>query len=265
MRLPAVRAGCLLPVLALAWASETSAQQVGVGTGVSHLSGRFGGTERSQIQSVYVSLNAVHGDWRADATLPYLRIAGVGGIDVGGIIVPIEGLGPSEGIGDLTLRVTRSLGQDLNLPVGLSLAGQVKLPTGKSNVSTGKADFLPRSRVVAGRRPFLAHPHGRLPLPWRSGFLQLNDGWSLSAGSGVAIGKVFLAASYEWSESVVGGPNPQEAFLLAAGPITPGWSWNLFASKGLNSGAADYGIGAGFSRSFGRKPSRPVSAAVPSP
>jgi hypothetical protein len=260
-----MRAGCLLPVLALAWASEASAQQVGVGTGVSHLSGRFGGTERSEIQSVYVSLNAVHGDWRADATLPYLRLAGVGGIDVGGIIIPIEGLGPSEGLGDLTLRVTRSLGQDLNLPVGLSLAGQVKLPTGKSNVSTGKADFsldLELSQDVGRFSPTLAIGYRFLGDP---DFLRLNDGWSLSAGTGVAIGKVFLAASYEWSESVVGGSNPQEAFLLAAGPITSRWSWNLFASKGLNSGAADYGIGAGFSRSFGRKPSRPISAAVPSP
>jgi hypothetical protein len=139
----------------------------------------------------------------------------------------------------------------------------VKLPTGAASVSTRKADFaldLEASRDVGRFSPTLAIGYRFLGDP---DFLPLEDGWSLSAGTGVTLGKVFVAASYERSEAALGGPDPQEAFLLAAGPIAHGWSWNLFASKGLSAGAADYGLGAGIARSFGRKPARPIPPTVP--
>jgi hypothetical protein len=240
-------------MLVFAWPGAANAQDIGVGAGASHFSGRFGGTERSEIDSVYVLANVVLGGWRTDLTLPYLRVTGAGTINVGGIIVPIEGAGPVEGVGDLTIRVTRSLPESLDLPLRLSLAGQVKLPTGAASVSTGKTDFafdLEASRDVGRLSPSITVGYrvfGDLE------FVPLKDGWSLSAGAGLTLGKLFFNASYDWSEAVAGGPDSQEAFLLAAGPIARGWSWNLFASKGLSAGAADYGLGAGITLGFGRK------------
>jgi hypothetical protein len=119
-----LKTGSLMPILALALPCASHAQEIGVGMGVSQFSGRFGGTERSEIHSVHISLNAAHKGWRADLTLPYLRVAGAGGIDVGGIVIPIEGLGPSEGVGDLTLRATRSLPESLELPVACRSRGR---------------------------------------------------------------------------------------------------------------------------------------------
>lgn len=241
---------------AISWSCAAHGQEIGLGVGASHFSGRFGGTERSEIDSVYVSANAVLDGWRVDLTLPYLRVAGAGTINVGGIIVPIDGAGPVEGLGDLTVRVTRSLPESPELPLRLSLAGQVKLPTGAASVSTGKPDFaidVEASRDIGRFSPSLTVGYrvfGDLD------FFPLKDGWSLSAGTGLTLGKLFFSASYDWSEAAAGGPDPHEAFLLAGGPIARGWNWNLFASKGLSAGAPDYGLGAGVTRGFGRKPAR---------
>jgi hypothetical protein len=51
-------------------------------------------------------------------------------------------------------------------------------------------------------------------------FFSLKDGWSLSAGTGVTLGDLFASASYDWSKAATGGPDSQELFFLAAGPIT---------------------------------------------
>lgn len=250
------RAARLITIAVLAWPCAALAQDIGVGTGASHFSGRFGGAERSEIDSVYLSANAVLDGWRLDLTLPYLRLAGAGTIEIGGIIVPIEGSGRVEGVGDLTVRVTRALPESLGLPIQLSLAGQVKLPVGAASVSTGKPDFafeLAASRDVGRFSPSVTVGYrilGDLE------FFSLKDGWSLSAGTGLALDKLFISASYDWSQAATGGPDPQEMFLLSAGPLARGWSWNLFASKGLNSGAADFGVGAGITFGLGRRPAQ---------
>jgi hypothetical protein len=158
--------------------------------------------------------------------------------------------------------VTRALPRSPDLPVRLSLAAQAKLPTGAASVSTGKPDFaleVEASRDIGRFSPTLTAGYRFLGDPE---LFPLEDGWRLSAGSGVTLGRLILVASYDWSEAAAGGPDPQEAFLLAAGPIARGWSWNLFASKGLNAGAVDYGLGAGITRSFSRKPARPIPPTV---
>jgi hypothetical protein len=243
----------LVPVLALAWSSSATAQDIGVGIGASHFSGRFGGAARTSVDSVYVSASAASDKWRLDLTLPYLRVAGGGTVDVGGIIIPIEGLGSSEGMGDLTARVTRSLPESGALPVAVSISAQVKLPTGASGASTGQTDYafdLEASKDVGRFSPSVTVGYRVLG---DLDFFPLKDGWSLSAGTGVAIGDMFLSASYDWSEAATGGPDPRELFFLAAGPIGRGWSWNVFASKGLSEGAPNYGVGGGIIRSFGSR------------
>ncbi len=255
-----MKAICLCLLLALALPAPGNAQEFGVGIGASRFSGRFGGTERSEIDSVYITANASTRGWRLDATLPYLRVNGAGTIDIGGIIVPVDELGPSKGVGDLTVRVTRSAPEPFNLPLNVAVAAQVKLPTGAAAVSTGRADGafdVEISRDIDSFSPFLTIGYRVLG---DLSYLPLKDGWSFSAGTGVTLGKIYINASYDWSQAAAGGSaDPQEVLLLAAGPLGSGLSWSVLASKGLSSGAADFGFGAGITRSFGHKPVRPTS------
>jgi hypothetical protein len=253
----------LVPFLACALSYSAAAQEIGGGVGASHFSGRFGGAERTSVDSIYLSASAASDKWRLDLTLPYLRVSGGGTVDIGGIIIPIEGLGSSQGLGDLTVRVTRSLPESGAVPVAVSVSAQVKLPTGASGVSTGQTDYafdLEASKDLGRFSPSVTVGYRVLG---DLDFFYLKDGWSLSAGTGVALGDLFFSASYDWSEAATGGPDPRELFFLTAGLIARGWSWNLFASKGLSEGAPDYGVGGGITRSFGKRPARISPRRVP--
>jgi hypothetical protein len=136
-------------------------------------------------------------------------------------------------------------------PFDLTAGAQVKLPTGEAGLSTGKFDAsfdLELARTFGAVAPFVGvayHTYGD------SEFIELQDGWSLSAGSSAMLGKLAFIGSYDWSESSVGGPATHELSAIAVGPIAPGWGWTFFGSKGLSSGAADFLVGVGITRSFG--------------
>jgi hypothetical protein len=70
----------------------------------------------------------------------------------------------------------------------------------------------------------------------------------------LSVGTTALILSYDWAQSAVGGPASQELFAVTAGRLTPRLGWTLYGSKGLNSGAADFLLGAGVTRSFGPAP-----------
>ncbi|HEV2079353.1 MAG TPA: hypothetical protein VGR19_05585 [Allosphingosinicella sp.] len=230
--------------------SSAAAQEIGMSLGGSFSSGRYGGTERVNLSTVVLGVSATYGRWRVDGTLPYVVLdSGRSAIEVGGIVVPGEAGGRTEGVGDAVLRLTSptyssGLGD-------VTWNGQVKLPTGAEALSTGKLDFsgdVELSHDVGAASPFVSVGYRTYG---DSRFLELEDGFSLSAGTGITLGKTTLLASYDWAQSAVGGADPQEIFGLAAGEINQGWGWSIYGSKGLNSGAADFMLGAGLNRSFG--------------
>jgi hypothetical protein len=229
------------------------AQELSASAGGSYSSGRYGGTERVEVATTYVGLSGTHSGWRVDATVPYLFIrSGGNAVDAGGIILPGEGGSSASGLGDATLRVSGPLATDA--PFNIALGAQVKLPTGGREVSTGKLDAaadIELSREVGALTPFVAVGYRTYG---DSSELELTNGWSLSAGSSLAVGSTGLILSYEWSESAVGGPASQEVLAVAAGALNRRVGWTIFGSKGLSSGAADFMLGAGVTRSFGRGP-----------
>ena len=226
------------------------AQEISASVGGSYSSGRYGGVDRVEVGSTYVGLSGTQLGWRLDGTLPYLLIrTGGTAVDAGGIILPAEASSAS-GFGDATLRLSGPV--SLSTPFEVAIGAQVKLPTGSREVSTGQLDAaadIELSRDVGALTPFVAVSYRTYG---DSSELELTDGWSVSAGSSFAFGSTGVILSYDWSESAVGGPASQELFAVAAGALNSRIGWTLFGSKGLNSGAADYMLGAGISRTFGR-------------
>jgi len=235
-------------IVALATPATVAAQQVDVSVGGSYSSGRYGGPDRTELGTGYVGVGTSHNGWRVDATLPYLTLRSGGeAVDIGGITLP--GGQRTSGLGDLTLRASRSLSSVA--PFGLTLGAQVKVPTGDETLSTGKVDGrfdAELSRDIGRLSPFILAGYNTYG---DSAFLELEDGWSFSAGTGATLGSTALIASYDWSQSSVGGPASHELSTVAAGPLAPGWTWTAFGSKGLSSGAPDFLFGAGITRSFG--------------
>jgi hypothetical protein len=248
-----VKTAFIAGLLAMFAPAAASAQAISVGAGGSYSSGRYGGTDRVEVASTYVSVGATRADWRLDATFPYLFVrTGGSAVDAGGIVLPGEGRRSASGLGDATLRLSGPL--PLEAPVTVTVGAQVKLPTGSREVSTGQVDAsadVEISREMGRLTPFASAAYRAYG---DSIDLELENGWTLSAGSSLSVGTTALILSYDWSQSAVGGPASQELFAVAAGRLTPRLGWTLYGSKGLSSGAADFLLGAGVTRSFGPAP-----------
>ena len=236
--------------LALFTATAADAQEISVLGGGSYSSGRYGGDDKVELGTSYIGVTSTISDWRVDATLPYLMLSSGGSaVDIGGLVLPSEAQN-ERGFGDAIFRVTTPPLKLRLFTVGL--AGQVKLPTGKKSLSTGKVDAaadIEFSRDVGAYSPFLSIGYR---IYGDSGDFKLEDGWAASAGSSLTMGRTTFVASYDWSQSAVGTVDSHELFAIAAGPLARRWGWNVYASKGLGSGAADYMFGAGLIRTFGR-------------
>lgn len=237
-----------IAMVAFAAPTAVAAQEIDVSVGGSYSSGHYGAPDRTELSTVSVGLGASRNGWRVDASVPYLSLrSGASAVDIGGMILP--GGQRASGFGDLTLRGARTLTS--LAPFGLALGAQVKVPTGGSSLSTGKFDGrfdLELSREIGRVSPYVAvgfNTYGD------SALLELEDGWSLSAGTLATVGNAALIASYDWSQSSVGGPASHELSAVAAGKLAPGWGWTAYGSKGLSPGAADFLLGTGITRTFG--------------
>ena len=241
--------------LLVLWAMPASvaAREVGISYGFTYSTGEYGGIDPIKIGSTYLGLNTTVGDWRLDATFPYLAIDSGGvAIDAGGLVLPGEGGRKTNGFGDLTLRASRPILNGENMPFDIRLAIQSKIPIGQAGLSTGQFDGgadVEVSKSVGLVSPFVSAGYRTYG---DSNNLELEDGWVLSAGSTFTLGKITLIGSYDWAQSAMDGPASQELFGIAAGELSPNWGWTAFGSKGVSSGAADFMLGFGITRTFGK-------------
>lgn len=242
----------VLAAAALAASIPTAAtgQELGASAGASYSTGDYGFAERTEIGSAFIGLNSTYRGWRLDVTLPFLTVSSPGeAVDAGGILLPGK-RGRTSGLGDLTLRLSRPLPLG-DGPIDVSVATQLKLPTGTNGLSTGKVDAnldVEFSTDVGPVSPFVSagyRIYGDSPL------LPLVDGWAASLGATVTAGKVTLIGSYDWAESPLRLGATHELFAVASGPMGGRWGWLAYGSKGLSQSASDLFVGFGLTRSFG--------------
>ncbi len=241
----------LLSALALVMPSSALAADLSLTTSASYSAGKYGGTERTQATVANLGASATFGEWTLSAALPYVNIdAGSSEVTVGGIVVGPKSAGSKiRGFGDITLSAGRSLALEW-LPVDVTVQGQVKLPTGAKAISTGKLDGgldIELAKSFGSVSPFVSAGYR---FYGDSQELELENGWLLSAGATLTLGKVTFIGSYDWSQSPIGLTSAKEIFAVASGPFGHGWNWTVYGSKGLNEGAAARMVGFGLTRSF---------------
>jgi hypothetical protein len=243
-------------LLAIALCPATgSAATYSISNSGSLSSGRYGGTEETRVASSAVGIRTQLKDWELGVTLPYLSIesSGTGALSIDGAIIGggTARRGRQSGYGDISFRVSRPLPLGENFPVQARLTAHAKLPTGARALSTGKLDGgagVELSRSFGTVTPYLSTTY-RMYGDTR--LVRLRDGWATSAGVMTAFGKVSVVASHESSQALVSGPGSREFFAAASGPLTPGWAWTLFGSKGYSAGAPNVMVGTSLTRSFG--------------
>ena len=215
--------------------------------GTSYAEGDFGAARNTSIVSAPLSVRAKLGSVRLSAAVPYMRIRSDGiiytGIDSTAVVVA-PGATPQQrtakGLGDLTLGGTYTLSA---LPGGteLELAGRVKLPTGRSSLTSGRTDYalgVQATRPINRFAPFVSATY-RVLGDRRD--LSLRDGFAAAAGTSFYAGRgTVVLASYHYGRAATRlVPDSHELFAGASMPL-PASRLRLtaYATAGLSQGAA---------------------------
>lgn len=121
-------------------------------TGVHYTTGKYGGTQSTDILYVPVTGKYRDGAWTMKLTVPYLQITGPGNVING---VGLTGTAASttrttrSGLGDIIASVSNSVYSDASSGLLLNLTGKVKLGTASSTqgLGTGKNDYAVQSEL----------------------------------------------------------------------------------------------------------------------
>jgi len=139
---------------------------VEISTGFEYQEGKYGTGQKVETISIPTSVRVTTGRFQFSATLPYVRIDAPGNVVGGGGVLGLPILiDPNqtatrtrrEGLGDLKLGAAYTVPSTI---VGLSLLGQVKLPTASNvdNLGTGETDYslgAELSKRLGGVIPFI--------------------------------------------------------------------------------------------------------------
>jgi len=251
MRIIIMAAGALAAVAAQPACAQDDSNAVAdlsITTGIDYSSGDYGTGVDTEILVVPLNARISTGDFRLNASVPFIRIEGAGNI-VGGeggpiVVDPNTPVSSRSGIGDLTLGANYAIPED-RFGLGLDFGARVKLPTAETGLGTGKTDVSfsgEISRTFAMITPFaqvgyriMGDPDG----------VDLRNVWFGSIGASAAVGRSVLLASYDYRQS----PNrlvedSQEFFGALSTPLSDRLNFTLYGSAGLSDGAPDYGLGA---------------------
>ena len=154
-------------------------------SGVDYSVGHYGAAVDTTVWSVPIDLKAQIGRLRLQASLPYVFVDGPGQL-VGGVIVSSPGSTATtsrSGIGDLNVSAAYLLTREAGALPSIELGGGVKLPTAKTTIGTGEADYSVSASIYKSisKETMLFGSFGYSWLGSPSAY-QLEDGFAASGG-----------------------------------------------------------------------------------
>lgn len=220
-----------------------------VSLGFHYSTGDYGTSDSTEIYYIPLLVRAEISRWTIQATIPYIRIDGPGGI-IDGPAGPIETSGKGDGLGDIFLRVSFLLPTKSNWPSWVpfvDVAGLVKFPTASRSdgLGTGEFDFgIETDLTWAFDRlsPFVTLGYRFLGDPPNA---NLNDVFGTSGGAQYRILDVLWAGillDYRQPSSSATDER-LELVPFAAWSPAPSWSVDPYVSIGLADGSPDVGTG----------------------
>jgi hypothetical protein len=239
---------------------EDSSSAVTVSSGFVFSSGKYGGTQNTDIQAALMSVSYSQSAFMFSAALPYISINSPSGgvIGGGGTLVgtdPNAGSGSTTraGFGDLSLSATYSLPSTYLSGFDMDIMGQLKLPTADASkgLSTGKTDFgfsVDISRAVGNWLPFVTLGY---QIPGQPDDYSLRNIFSFSGGGIVPIGEqAVVMISYD-ADISTGDDDPDSSSIADSHQIFTAISYLFtdaitltgFSEIGLSEGAPGFGAG----------------------
>ena len=221
-------------------------------TGMDYNTGKYGGTQSTEIRYVPVTGKYQGKSWTLKLTVPYLQITGPDNVITGvGVTGTATGTRSTRsGLGDMIVAATNNV--YYGGPAGLivNLTGKVKLGTASSNggygLGTGKNDYSFQSDLFQVTEDFTTF--GSLGYKF------------LGSPAGYTLNNIFygsLGGSYKFTQETSGGlmfnlgqktsatgsPH-QEAILFVSQKLSKDWKAQGYVLQGFTNAVPDFGAGA---------------------
>lgn len=245
---------CAVAALAALSGQAASAAESGdfsLTTGLDYSSGKYGGTQSTDILYIPFTGKYETGPWSFKLTVPYIRITGPGGVvrDIGAFGTARATRTTESGLGDVVAAATYNIyGSKGASPLLIDLTGKVKFGTADENkgLGTGENDYAIQVDLYKTVDKF-------------TGFVTV--GYKvLGDPVGVNLDNVFygsLGGSYKFTQQTSGGlildlrekasasGAPQrELTAFVSHKIDKAWKTQGYLVQGFADGSPDWGAGA---------------------
>jgi hypothetical protein len=222
-------------------------------TGMDYNTGKYGGTQSTNILYVPVTGKYQNKEWTLKLTVPYLRISGPSNVinGVGATGSASNTITTRSGLGDVIAAATHNIYYGRSTGFVVNLTGKIKFGTANSTegLGTGKNDYSLQSEIFQ-----LA---GNLT---KFGIL----GYKVyGKPAGYTLNNIFygsLGGSYKFNQETNGGvmldlsekntptgSSHVEAIFFASHKLKNNWKAQAYFLKGFTSSVPDWGVGASFS------------------
>ena len=231
--------------------------EVTLSSGFDYSTGDYGLPVSTEITTIPFSMSYVVNQTTWELSLPYLHIDGPGEV-VPGIgrftrrLVLLKTV--NQGLGDLTLGVTRQFAVPADQPWSWAAGAEVKIGTADADqfLGTGQDDFATHVDLyyTAGSiTPFVTLGYrwlGSAPGSNLRNYLFGTVGFSWACTD-----KVTLGLLLDWAEKTsAGGESAANLTLSASRAFGENWQAQVYGVLGSSDASADYSLGLGASRRF---------------
>ena len=248
-----------LVAAAAAHGGAATAEGLTLGTGFDYTSGKYTGTEDTQILYVPFIAKYETGPWAFRATVPYVRITGPGNvIGAGADRVTVPGAGTARrtesGLGDIVLSGFYNVLSERRSAVGLDIGAKLKLGTADETkgLGTGENDWSVQADVFKPLGAFTVF--GSLGHRWYGdppGLDLKNVFYGSVGGAYRASADTSAGLAYDYRPAITtGGGEISELTGFVTRRLSREWKVQPYLVLGFGKASPDWGAGAQLAYSF---------------
>jgi len=249
----AILAASLVAPLALAPVQTACAGEGGnftLETGAHYNTGKYGGTQSTEILYVPVTGKYRSGLWTMKVTVPYLQITGPANV-INGVGQTVATTGAARttrsGMGDVVASVSNTVYNDASSGLFANLTGKVKFGTASSaqGLGTGKNDYAVQSELYRVNDNLTTFGTLGYQIYGRPAGYRLNNAFYGSLGGSYKFdqetsGGILLSLGQKITTT---GSSRAKALLFATRKLDKAWKMQGYVLRGFTRSVPDWGAG----------------------
>ena len=249
----AMLAVSLVAPLALTSVQTACAEEGGsftLETGVHSSTGKYGGTQSTDILYIPVTGKYRNGPWTVKVTVPYLQITGPANV-INGVGQTRVATGTTRtkrsGLGDVVASVSNTVYTDTSSGLFANLTGKVKFGTASSaqGLGTGKNDYAVQTELYRVNEDLTTFGTLGYQVYGRPAGYRLNNAFYGSLGASYKLdqetsGGILLNLGQKITTT---GSSRAEALLFATRKLDKAWKAQGYVLRGFTRSVPDWGAG----------------------